>query len=116
MAQIGFVGLGRMGGNMVARIKRDSDHDVVAFDFDEKAVKAAVKKKAVGTKSLRELVKKLEPPRMVWIMVPAGQATQSTVDNLVKLLDRDDMIIDGGNSKWTDDVQRAKALRKHGIH
>ena len=116
MAQIGFVGLGKMGGNMVARIKRDSDHDVVAFDFDEKAVKAAVKKKAVGAKSLAELVKKLEPPRMVWIMVPAGEATQSTVDKLAKLLDRDDMIIDGGNSKWTDDVERAKALKKAGIH
>jgi 6-phosphogluconate dehydrogenase len=116
MSQIGFVGLGKMGGNMVARIKRDSDHDVVAFDFDAKAVKAAVKKKAVGAKSLRELVKKLEPPRMVWIMVPAGEATQSTVEQLAKLLDRDDMIIDGGNSKWSDDVQRAKALRKDGIH
>jgi 6-phosphogluconate dehydrogenase len=116
VSQIGFVGLGKMGGNMVARIKRDSDHDVVAFDFDEKAVKAAAKKKAVAASSLRDLVKKLEPPRMVWIMVPAGEATQSTVDKLAKLLDRDDMIIDGGNSKWTDDVQRAKDLRKHGIH
>ncbi|MEA2496167.1 MAG: 6-phosphogluconate dehydrogenase [Thermoleophilaceae bacterium] len=116
MAQIGFVGLGKMGGNMVARIKRDSDHDVVAFDFDEKAVRAAAKKKAVAAKSLRDLVARLEPPRMVWIMVPAGDATQSTVDQLAKLLDRDDMIIDGGNSKWTDDVSRAKDLRKHGIH
>jgi 6-phosphogluconate dehydrogenase len=116
VSQIGFVGLGKMGGNMVARIKRDSDHDVVAFDFDDKAVKAAAKKKAVAAKSLRDLVSKLEPPRMVWIMVPAGDATQSTVDQLAKLLDRDDMIIDGGNSKWTDDVARAKVLRKDGIH
>jgi 6-phosphogluconate dehydrogenase len=116
MAQIGFVGLGKMGGNMVARIRRDSGHDVVAFDFDEKAVKKAVKAGAVGAGSLRELVKKLEAPRMVWIMVPAGEPTQKTVDQLAKLLDRDDMIIDGGNSKWTDDVERAKALRKEGIH
>jgi 6-phosphogluconate dehydrogenase len=116
VAQIGFVGLGRMGGNMVTRIRRDSIHDVVAFDFDEKAVKRATKVGATGVKSLRELVKQLEPPRMVWIMVPAGEATQSTVDQLAKLLDRDDMIIDGGNSKWSDDVQRAKDLRKHGIH
>ena len=114
--QIGFVGLGKMGGNMVARIKRDSDHDVVAFDFDEKAVKAAAKKGAVGVKSLRELVKNLEAPRMVWIMVPAGEATQKTVDALAKLLDRDDMIIDGGNSKWTDDKARAATLRGQGIH
>src|SRR3954449_4564360 len=105
-----------MGGNMVTRIRRDSIHDVVAFDFDEKAVKRAAKVGATGAKSLRELVKKLEPPRMVWIMVPAGDPTQSTVDQLAKLLDRDDMIIDGGNSKWTDDVERAKALKKEGIH
>jgi 6-phosphogluconate dehydrogenase len=114
-SQIGFVGLGKMGGNMVARIKRDSDHDVVAFDFDEKAVKAAVKKGAVGAKTLRELVKKLDAPRMVWIMVPAGEATQKTVDQLAKLLDKGDMIIDGGNSKWTDDKARAADLKKLGI-
>src|SRR5206468_1404507 len=65
MAQIGFVGLGRMGGNMVTRIRRDSIHDVVAFDFDEKAVKRATKVGATGVSSLRELVRKLEPPRMV---------------------------------------------------
>jgi 6-phosphogluconate dehydrogenase len=114
--QIGFVGLGKMGGNMVARIKRDSDHDVVAFDFDEKAVRRAEQAGARGAKSLADLVKKLDAPRQVWIMVPAGEATQQTVDKLAKLLDADDMIIDGGNSKWTDDKERAKALRKSGIH
>ncbi len=113
--QIGFVGLGRMGGGMVQRIKRDSDHDVVAFDFDEKAVKKAEKNGAVGAKSLRELVKRLEAPRMVWIMVPAGEPTQKTVDQLAKLLDRGDMVIDGGNSKWTDDKARAATLKKAGI-
>jgi 6-phosphogluconate dehydrogenase len=116
VAQIGFVGLGRMGGNMVARIRRDSDHDVVAFDFDEKAVAKAGKAGATGAKSLNELVKKLEAPRIVWIMVPAGDATQQTVDKLAKLLDKDDMIVDGGNSKWTDDMTRAAALKKLGIH
>jgi 6-phosphogluconate dehydrogenase len=115
MAQIGFIGLGRMGGNMVARIKRDSDHEVVAFDFDDKAVRAAKKRGAVTASSLRELVKKLEPPRTVWIMVPAGEPTQKTVDQLAKLLDRGDAIVDGGNSKWTDDQLRAKALKKLGI-
>src|SRR3981189_2680092 len=103
MAQIGFVGLGRMGGNMVHRIKRDSEHDVVAFDFDEKAVGNAVKVGADGAKSLRELVKQLEAPRVVWIMVPAGDPTQKTVDKLAKMLERGDTIVDGGNSKWTDD-------------
>jgi 6-phosphogluconate dehydrogenase len=116
VAQIGFVGLGRMGGNMVARIKRDSDHEVVAFDFDEKAVARAGKAGAAGAKSLADLVKKLEPPRVVWIMVPAGDPTQQTVDKLAKLLDKDDTIVDGGNSKWTDDKARAAALKKLGIH
>jgi 6-phosphogluconate dehydrogenase len=116
LSQIGFVGLGRMGGNMVHRIRRDSDHDVVAFDFDEKAVKRAEKVGAAGAGSLRELVKKLEPPRLVWIMVPAGDPTQKTVDALAKLLDKGDTIIDGGNSRWTDDMARAAALRKLGIN
>jgi 6-phosphogluconate dehydrogenase len=113
--QIGFVGLGRMGGNMVHRIRRDSDHEVVAFDFDRGAVRQALKVGAAGARSLRELVSKLDPPRNVWIMVPAGAATQETVDKLAKLMDRDDLIIDGGNSKWTDDKLRAAALRKQGI-
>src|SRR3954471_8609391 len=116
MAQIGFIGLGRMGGNMVARIKRDSEHDVVAFDFDDKAVAGAVKAGAVAAKSLADLVKKLEAPRIVWIMVPAGDPTQQTVDKLAQLLDKDDTIVDGGNSKWTDDTLRAKELRRSGIH
>jgi 6-phosphogluconate dehydrogenase len=116
MAQIAFVGLGRMGGNMVARIKRDSDHDVVAFDFDAAAVQRAAGTGAVGAESLEDLVRKLEPPRTVWIMVPAGDPTQETVDALGDLLDRDDTIVDGGNSKWTDDKARAEALRESGIH
>jgi 6-phosphogluconate dehydrogenase len=114
--QIGFVGLGKMGGNMVARIRRDSDHEVVAFDFDAKAVARATRTGASGAASLRELVKALEPPRMIWIMVPAGDPTQQTVDALAKLLDADDTIVDGGNSKWTDDKTRAAALRKRKIN
>jgi 6-phosphogluconate dehydrogenase len=110
MAQIGFVGLGRMGGNMVHRIRRDSDHEVVAFDFDEQAVKRAVKVGATGASSLRDLVSKLDAPRTVWIMVPAGDPTQSTVDKLAKLLEPGDAIVDGGNSKWTDDKARAAQL------
>ncbi|HET7296082.1 MAG TPA: NAD(P)-binding domain-containing protein, partial [Gemmatimonadales bacterium] len=79
MTQIGFVGLGRMGGNMVHRICRDSDHEVVAFDFDERAVRQAVKIGASGARSLKDLVKQLRPPRLVWIMVPAGAPTRDTV-------------------------------------
>ena len=115
MTQIGFVGLGKMGGNMVHRIRRDSDHEVVAFDFDAKAVKQAVRNGAAGAGSLSELVKQLEPPRMVWIMVPAGDPTQETVDKLAKLLDRGDTIVDGGNSQWTDDKRRAAELKSKGI-
>jgi 6-phosphogluconate dehydrogenase len=114
--QIGFVGLGKMGGNMVARIRRDSDHEVVAFDFDAQAVARAKKTGARGVASLRDLVKALEPPRLVWIMVPAGDPTQKTVEALAKLMAADDTIIDGGNSKWTDDKVRSAMLRKDKLH
>jgi 6-phosphogluconate dehydrogenase len=114
--QIGFVGLGKMGGNMVHRIRRDSDHEVAAFDFSAEAVQAAEGHGAQGAGSLEELVSKLAPPRNVWIMVPAGDPTQETVDKLAELLDSGDMIIDGGNSKWTDDKARAEQLEPKGIH
>ena len=116
MTAIGFVGLGRMGGNMVARIKRDSDHDVVAFDRDVDVVaRIADETGARGASSLAELVSSLDPPRMVWVMVPAGAPTQSTVDELASLMDGGDLIVDGGNSKWTDDRERAEALGAHDI-
>ena len=116
MTQIGFVGLGRMGGNMVARIRRDSDHEVVAFDRDPDTVgRVAEQTSSRGANSLAELVEMLDAPRMVWIMVPAGAPTQSTVDELASLLDAGDMIVDGGNSKWTDDRARAAVLSEAGI-
>jgi 6-phosphogluconate dehydrogenase len=114
--QIGFVGLGRMGGGMVHRVRRDSDHEVVAFDPSPDAVKQAVSNGAQGARSLADLVKKLSPPRMVWVMVPAGEVTEKLISQLSKLLDRDDTIVDGGNTKWTDDKRRAVELRKQGIH
>ncbi len=116
MTQIGFVGLGRMGGNMVARIKRDSEHDVVAYDRDAATVKrVADETGARGVRSLADLVEKLDAPRMVWIMVPAGKPTQDTVDELAPLLEQGDIIVDGGNSKWTEDRVRAATLRKQGL-
>jgi 6-phosphogluconate dehydrogenase len=115
-AQIGFVGLGRMGGNMVARIKRDSNHDVVAFDFNEAAVRKAEEAGATGASDLADLVAKLDPPRMVWIMVPAGEPTEQTVDKLADAMEAGDTIIDGGNSRWTDDKARAARLEPKGIN
>ena len=114
--QIGFVGLGRMGGNMVARIHRDSEHRVVATDHDQQNIEKAEGTGATGVGSLADLVAQLEPPRTVWLMVPAGEATQSTVDALTDLLEPGDTIVDGGNSKWTDDIARAEALAPKGIH
>ncbi len=114
--QIGFVGLGRMGGNMVRRIHRDSDHQVVAYDLNPADVERVTGESgAEGAASLEELVAKLDAPRLVWIMVPAGAATQGTVDRLAELLESGDTIIDGGNSKWTDDKERQEALRAHEI-
>ena len=104
--QIGFVGLGKMGGNMVHRIRRDSEHEVVAFDFSADAVKAAEEHGASGADSLEKLVSQLSSPRHVWVMVPAGKPTQDTIETLLKLLEPGDTIIDGGNSKWMDSVQR----------
>ncbi len=114
--QLGFVGLGKMGGNMVHRIQRDSEHECVVFDFNADAVGEAEGHGATGVASLEDLVARLEPPRTVWIMVPAGEATQSTVDKLGELLDEGDTIVDGGNSRWTDDKLRQEQLRPSGIH
>jgi 6-phosphogluconate dehydrogenase len=114
--QIGFVGLGRMGGNMVARIHRDSEHRVVATDHNQQNIDKAEGAGATGAGSLEDLVAKLDPPRTVWLMVPAGEPTQSTIDALTDLLEPGDTIVDGGNTKWTDDIARAEALAPKGIH
>ena len=112
MTQIGFVGLGKMGGNMVHRIRRDSEHEVVGFARSERSVQEVVKHGAAGASSLRDLVKQLRPPRMVWLMLPAGHPTEETVGKLARLLERGDMSIDGGNSRWTDDKRRAQELKR----
>ena len=112
--QLGFVGLGKMGGNMVHRIHRDSDHQVVAFDFSAEAVSAAEEHGATGASSLEDLVAKLQAPRTVWVMVPAGDPTETTIRELADLLAKGDVIVDGGNTKYKDDVRRAKELAPRG--
>ncbi|MFN2568777.1 MAG: phosphogluconate dehydrogenase (NAD(+)-dependent, decarboxylating) [Candidatus Dormibacteria bacterium] len=113
--QIGFVGLGRMGGNMVHRLRRDGDHQVVAFDPDPKAREAAMAHGALSVESLHELVERLQPPRAVWIMVPSGLVTEDTVNELIRLLEAGDSIIDGGNSNFHDTVARSQRLQGHGL-
>jgi len=112
--QLGMIGLGRMGGNMVRRLRR-AGHDCVVFDRSAKAVKDLVRIKAVGASSLADLVKKLSPPRAIWLMVPAAVVDQAIAD-LVPLLERDDILIDGGNSYYIDDLRRARELAPKGIH
>jgi 6-phosphogluconate dehydrogenase len=114
--QLGFVGLGKMGGNMVHRILRDSDHEVIAFDYVKAAVDRAESVGASGVGSLDDLVAALKPPRTVWLMVPSGDPTQQTIDALAPLLAEGDTIVDGGNTNWHDDQRRAAALAQRGIH
>jgi 6-phosphogluconate dehydrogenase len=114
--QLGFIGLGRMGGNMVHRIHRDSDHQCVVYARSEDSIRQAEGHGAVGASSLEDLVAKLEPPRSVWIMIPAGDPTEQTVQALAGLLEEGDTIIDGGNSRWTDDKRRRDQLAEKGIH
>ena len=113
--QIGFVGLGKMGGNMVHRILRDSDHEVVAWNRTEEEIREAESHGAVGAESLEELVQKLDTPRNVWLMIPAGAPTQQTIETLYGLLDEGDLIIDGGNSRWTDSAANGATAAQHGI-
>ncbi|WP_306319292.1 MULTISPECIES: phosphogluconate dehydrogenase (NAD(+)-dependent, decarboxylating) [unclassified Streptomyces] len=103
--QLGLIGLGKMGGNMRERIRR-AGHEVIGYDRNPEVSDVA---------SLAELVEKLEGPRVVWVMVPAGAATQSTVDELGGLLSEGDIVVDGGNSRWTDDEKHAEELAAKGI-
>jgi 6-phosphogluconate dehydrogenase len=113
--QLGMIGLGRMGGNMVRRLTR-AGHPCVVFDRSADAVKQLASEGATGASSLEDLVKNLQAPRAVWIMVPAGGPTEETVTALARILERGDTIIDGGNSYFKDDVRRSKSLAAKGIH
>ncbi len=112
--QLGMVGLGRMGSNMVRRLMKKGN-DCVVFDTSPKTVSELAKESAVGAASLADLVKKLAKPRAVWLMVPAA-AVDKTIADLLPNLEAGDIVIDGGNSYYIDDIRRAKALEKAGIH
>ena len=112
--ELGMIGLGRMGTNLVRRLMR-AGHQCVVYDLQPETVQALVKEGAVGTKSLEDFAHKLKKPRAIWIMVPAA-AVDSTLQTLVPFLKRDDVVIDGGNSYYHDDLRRAAELKSKGIH
>lgn len=112
---LGMIGLGRMGANMVRRIMRDG-HNAVVFDTNPDNVAALVAEGAVGATSLADLKDKMDGPRHIWIMVPAGHVTDSVVQQLADILDPDDVIIDGGNSYYRDDIRHAESVKSKGIH
>jgi 6-phosphogluconate dehydrogenase len=113
--QLGMIGLGRMGGNIVRRLTRNG-HQCVVFDQNPATIKALVGDGITGGADLAQLVARLASPRAVWVMLPAGEITEATVTQLGTLLAAGDTIIDGGNSFYKDDVRRAKALKPKGIH
>jgi len=112
--QLGMIGLGRMGANLVRRLMRDGHH-CVAYDRNPEVVKSLAGEGADGANSLEEFVSKLSKPRNIWIMVPAG-VVEGTLESLVPLLDADDVVIDGGNSYYRDDLVRSKELATKGLH
>jgi 6-phosphogluconate dehydrogenase len=112
--QLGMIGLGRMGANIVRRLMRDG-HDCVVFDTNTEAINELEGEGAVGATTLEEFVDKLQTPRAVWVMIPAG-ITGKVVDQVAELLTDGDIVIDGGNSNYRDDVRRAKKLSEKGIH
>jgi len=112
--QLGMIGLGRMGANMVRRLIKGG-HQCVVFDMSQKTVQELVQEKAVGSSSLADFVKKLDKPRAVWLMVPAA-VVDKTIADLLPSLEKGDILIDGGNSYYIDDIRRAKELGPKGIH
>jgi 6-phosphogluconate dehydrogenase len=113
--QIGVIGLGRMGGNISRRLIKNG-HEVVVYDHDAKAVAALSRDGATGANGLDKLVQQLRPPRAVWVMLPAGKITEDVIDQLAKLLAAGDIVLDGGNTFWRDDIRRAKMLKERNIH
>ncbi|MDF0673037.1 MAG: decarboxylating 6-phosphogluconate dehydrogenase [Nitrospira sp.] len=113
--ELGFIGLGKMGMNMVTRLRRDQ-HRVVVYDRSNDLITQAEGQGCIGSSSLADLVSKLSAPRAVWIMVPSGAPTEETIRAVAALLQSGDTIVDGGNTRFHDDVRRAAELKRNGIH
>ncbi len=113
--QLGVIGLGRMGGNIARRLMRDG-HSCVVYDHSPDATAAVVKDGASGAEDLSALIAQLEAPRVIWVMLPAGKITDETIEALRGLVSRDDIVIDGGNTYYKDDIRRAKELASQGVH
>jgi 6-phosphogluconate dehydrogenase len=114
MTELGMIGLGRMGGNMAQRLLKGG-HKVVTYDQNRDAVASSQSQGAVGASSLEDLVHKLTRPRAVWVMVPAGQPTEDTIDSLIPLLAQGDTVLDGGNANYKDTMRRGEKLAAQGI-
>ena len=112
--EIGMIGLGRMGGNMVQRLL-NGGHRVVTYDRSAEAVAASQSQGAIGASSIEELVKNLTAPKAVWVMLPIGQPTEDTINSLIPLLSAGDTVLDGGNANYKDSMRRAEKLAEHGI-
>ena len=112
---IAMIGLGKMGANMAERLLKGG-HRVVVFDLSEEAIKSAEEKGAEGARTLEEVVKKLQPPRSVWVMVPAGVPTEKTIEELSEILSPGDIVIDGGNSNYRDSIRRGRELSEKVVH
>ena len=113
--QVGIVGLGRMGANIARRLMR-AGHRIVCYDRDDKAVQALAADGATAATDLADLAARLAPPRAIWIMLPSGDVTERTVFDIAGHLDRGDVVIDGGNTFWRDDISRAKKLAERGVN
>ena len=113
--ELGFIGLGRMGGNMVQRLRK-GNHQVIVHDRNPDAIRQMEPHGAVGAASLDEMVKQLARPRAIWIMVPSGAPTEDTIRALIPLLSDDDILIDGGNSNYKDSIRRGALLKEKSLH
>ena len=113
--QVGIIGLGRMGGNIARRLVRRG-HEAIVYDREPQAVEALADDGAAPAAGVEELVRKLNKPRAIWVMLPAGKITEGAIRELALKLEPDDVVIDGGNTFWKDDIRRAAALRERGVH